>query len=220
MGMKMKMMMMRKSRLRLRSTKRFWWKGAKGWRNIRPTPHPHILMAMKIKSLRDLFIHQLRDLFSAEKQLVKALPKFAKAATNEELKETFEEHLRKTEEHVERLEQIFEALEISSRGDRCAAMEGLIAEAQSLMKEEMPPAVLDAALVACAQRVEHYEIAAYGSARTFAEVLDIDEATDVLEETLEDEKEADIKLTELADEVINVEALDAGADDAEEAAKE
>jgi ferritin-like metal-binding protein YciE len=177
-------------------------------------------MAMKIKSLRDLFIHQLRDLFSAEKQLVKALPKLAKAATNEELKETFEEHLRKTEEHVERLEQIFEALEISSRGDRCAAMEGLIAEAQAMMKEEMPGAVLDAALVACAQRVEHYEIAAYGSARTFAEVLDIDEATDVLEETLEDEKEADIKLTELADEVINVEALDAGADDAAAAATE
>ncbi len=177
-------------------------------------------MAMKIKSLRDLFIHQLRDLFSAEKQLVKALPKLAKAATNEELKEAFEEHLRKTEEHVERLEQIFEALEISSRGDRCAAMEGLIAEAQSLMKAEMPAAVLDAALVACAQRVEHYEIAAYGSARTFAEVLDIDEATDVLEETLEDEKEADIKLTELADEVINVDALDAGADDAEAAAAE
>jgi ferritin-like metal-binding protein YciE len=183
-------------------------------------PDPDILMAMKIKSLRDLFIHQLRDLFSAEKQLVKALPKLAKAATNEELKETFEEHLRKTEEHVERLEQIFEALEISSRGDRCAAMEGLIAEAQSLMKEEMPAAVLDAALVACAQRVEHYEIAAYGSARTFAEVLDIDEATDVLEETLEDEKEADIKLTELADEVINVDALDAGANDAAEAEKE
>ena len=99
-------------------------------------------------------------------------------------------------------------------------MEGLIAEALMMMNEEMPSEILDAALIACAQRVEHYEIAAYGSARTFSEVLDIDEATDLLEETLEEEKEADIKLTELAEEVVNVEAMNVGADDAEEAARE
>ena len=168
---------------------------------------------MKIKSLRDLFIHHLRDLYSVEKQLVKALPKLIKAAHNDELREVFEEHLRKTEEHVERLEQIFEAMEISSRGDRSMAMECLLAEMQAVMKEPMPPEILDAALVACAQRVEHYEIAAYASARTFAEVLDIDEALDLLEETLEEEKDAEIKLTELADDVINVEAMNAGGDE-------
>ncbi len=175
---------------------------------------------MKIKSLRDLFIHELRDLLSAEKQLTKALPKMAKAATNEELKESFETHLRQTEEQVERLEQIFEGLDVSSRGEKCAAMEGLILETQKIIKEEMPPEIRDAALIACAQRVEHYEIAAYGSARTFAEVLDADEAVDLLEETLEEEKETDVKLTELAEDVVNVEAQNVGLDDAEQAASE
>jgi len=170
---------------------------------------------MKIKNLRDLFIHELRDLLSAEKQLLKALPKMAKAATNEELKESFETHLRQTEEHVERLEQVFEGLDISSRSEKCAAMEGLIEEAQKLLKEEMPPEIRDAALIAAAQRVEHYEIAAYGSARTFAEVLDADEAMDLLEQTLEEEKETDVKLTELAEEVVNVEAQQVGEEEAE-----
>lgn len=175
---------------------------------------------MKIKSLRDLFVHELRDLLSAEKQLTKALPKMAKAATNEELKESFETHLRQTEEQVERLEQIFEALDVSSRGEKCAAMEGLILEMQKIIKEEMPPEIRDAALIAAAQRVEHYEIAAYGSARTFAEILDVDEAVDLLEETLEEEKETDVKLTELAEDVVNVEAQNVGLDDAEEATRE
>jgi ferritin-like metal-binding protein YciE len=175
---------------------------------------------MKIKTLRDLFVHELRDLLSAEKQLTKALPKMAKAAHNEELKEAFETHLRQTEEHVERLEQIFEALDVSSRGEKCAAMEGLIIEAQNIIKEEMPPEVRDAALVAAAQRVEHYEIAAYGSARTFAEVLDVDEAVDLLEETLEEEKETDEKLTELAEDVINVEAQEVGSEEAVEEEEE
>ena len=168
---------------------------------------------MKIKTLRDLFIHELRDLFSAEKQILKALPKMAKAANNEELKESFEHHQRQTEEHVERLEQIFDGLDISSRSEKCAAMEGLLEEVQMLLKEEMPPEILDAALIAAAQRVEHYEIAAYGSARTFAEVLDADEALDLLEQTLEEEKETDVKLTELAEEVVNVEAQQIGEGD-------
>jgi ferritin-like metal-binding protein YciE len=173
----------------------------------------HLLM--KIKNLRDLFIHELRDLLSAEKQLLKALPKMAKAARNEELKESFETHLRQTGEHVERLEQIFEGLEISSRSEKCAAMEGLIEEAQKLMNEQMPAEILDAALIAAAQRVEHYEIAAYGSARTFAEVLDEDEAMDLLEATLEEEKETEVKLTELAEEVVNVDAQQVGEEEAE-----
>lgn len=163
-------------------------------------------MPMKVKNLRDLLLHELRDIYSAEKQLIKALPKLAKAASHEELQEAFQDHAEQTQEHVERLDQIFEGMDESSRGDKCAAMEGLIEEAQKLVDEEMPPNVLDAALLAAAQRVEHYEIAAYGSARTFAEILDEDEAADLLGQTLEEEKEADIRLTELAESIINSEA--------------
>ncbi len=179
-----------------------------------------MLLGMKIKTLRNLFIHGLRDLLSAEKQLLKALPKMAKAAHNEELKDGFGEHLRQTEEHVERLETIFEGLNLSNRGERCVAMEGLIEEGQKLLKLEMAPAILDAALISAAQRIEHYEIAAYGSARTFAEILDADEALDLLEQTLEEEKETNVKLTDLAEEVVNVEAHNVGSEDEAAAAEE
>lgn len=165
--------------------------------------------AMKIKSLRDLFIHELKDLYSAEKQLLKALPKMAKAATNEELKEAFEEHLGQTEGQVSRLEQIFENLGESTRGEKCVAMEGLIEEGQKLLKEEIKPEVLDAALIAAAQRIEHYEIAGYGCCRTFAELLDEDEAAELLQETLDEEKETDARLTEVAEGLVNVEAEEA-----------
>jgi ferritin-like metal-binding protein YciE len=160
----------------------------------------------KIKSLQDLFVHELRDLYSAEKQLLKALPKMAKAATHEELKEGFEAHLAQTEEHVSRLDEIFEKLGISSRGEKCAAMEGLIEEGKKIMEEDISDNVLDAALIAAAQRVEHYEIAGYGTAKTFAEILGHDEAVDLLEQTLDEEKETDVKLTELAENNINADA--------------
>lgn len=161
---------------------------------------------MKIKTLRDLFIHELRDLHSAEKQLLKALPKMIKVTKHEELQSAFEAHLQQTEEHVNRLDEIFEILGVPSRGEKCLAMEGLIEECQKLLKEEVSPEVLDAALIAQGQRIEHYEIAAYGTARTFAEILDEDEAGDLLQETLDEEKETDEKLTEIAESIVNIEA--------------
>lgn len=164
---------------------------------------------MKIKTLRDLFIHELRDLHNAEKQLLKALPKMIKATKHEELQSAFETHLRQTEEHVERLDEIFGMLGVTSRGEKCLAMEGLIEESQRLLKEEVSPEVLDAALIAQAQRIEHYEIAGYGTARTFAEILDEDEAGDLLQETLDEEKETDERLTEIAESIVNVEAQSA-----------
>ena len=163
---------------------------------------------MKVKTLRDLFLHQLRDLLSAEKQLVKALPKMAKAATSEELKEAFEQHLTQTETHVERLNEIFETIGTNGRGGKCIAMEGLVAEGEQMLKAEMPPSVLDAALIASAQRIEHYEIAGYGTARTLAEIVDEDEAAELLGETLAEEKEADERLTELAESTVHEEAAD------------
>lgn len=161
---------------------------------------------MKIKSLQDLYVEELRDLYSAESQIVKALPKMAKAATHEELRTAFEEHLEQSQEHVERLEQIFESLDESPKGKKCMGLAGLVEEATELMKEEMPPNVLDAGLIAAAQRVEHYEIAVYGTLATFAKLLGRDEDHDLLGRTLEEEKEADSKLTEIAESAINVDA--------------
>jgi ferritin-like metal-binding protein YciE len=167
----------------------------------------------KIKSLRDLLLHELKDLYSAEKQLLKALPKMAKATSHEELKAAFEEHLEQTEEQVTRLEQVFESLGEKPKAEKCLAMEGLIAEAQKTMGEDMPEAVMDAALIAAAQRVEHYEIAGYGTVRTFAEILEEDEAAGLLEQTLEEEKETDERLTEIAESLVNP---DAESEDEEE----
>jgi ferritin-like metal-binding protein YciE len=162
---------------------------------------------MKIKSLRDVFIHELKDLYSAEKQLTHALPKMAKSAANEELAAGFEEHLRQTEEHVNRLETILGNLGESTRGDKCKAMEGLIEEGAKVMKEDGVPEIIDALLISAAQRVEHYEIAGYGSARTFAEHLGENEAAELLQKTLEEEAETDQKLTKLAESVVNPKAL-------------
>jgi ferritin-like metal-binding protein YciE len=166
---------------------------------------------MSLKSLEDLFVHELKDLFSAEKQLVRALPKMAKAASSEKLRDAFEEHLAQTEEHVSRLEQIFEMLNKGSRGEKCAAMEGLIEEGKKMIEEDAEPHVKDAGLIACAQRVEHYEIAGYGVARTFAQLLGHADVADLLQTTLDEEKETDIQLTELAETEINVEAQHAEA---------
>lgn len=161
---------------------------------------------MTMSTLEDLFTHELKDLYSAEKQLVKALPKLAKAARNEDLKLGFEEHLEQTKQHVERLEEIFSSLGISSRGPKCEAMEGLISEGSKLLEEEVEDDVLNAALIGAAQKVEHYEIAGYGTLATFARRLGYAEAEMLLKETLREEKETDMKLTELAESGINAAA--------------
>lgn len=164
---------------------------------------------MKLESLKELFIEELRDLYSAESQLVKALPKMAKAASSADLQNAFTEHLEQTKEHVARLEKIFEGLDKSPKGKTCKAMEGLITEGSELMEEDAEPAVLDAGLIAAAQRVEHYEIAAYGTVRTYAETLGEKKAERLLHQTLQEEGETDKKLTTLAISLINLQAAEA-----------
>jgi ferritin-like metal-binding protein YciE len=164
---------------------------------------------MKENQLRELYVEELRDLYSAEKQLVKALPKMAKAATSADLRSGFEQHLQQTKGHVSRLEQIFDALNESPNGKTCKGMEGLIKEGSEMIEEDPEEEQLDAGLISAAQRVEHYEIAGYGCVRTYAQLLGDEESVSLLEETLKEEKETDAKLTELA-ENINVEALQAG----------
>ncbi len=171
---------------------------------------------MKIASLHDLYVDELKDLYNAENQLLKALPKMAKAATAPELKEAFTSHLEETRGQVERLDQIFEELGVSPKGKKCKAMEGLLEEGKEVMAEDMEPTVMDAALIASAQRVEHYEMAGYGCVRTFARLLGYEEAQNLLQETLDEEGAADKKLTDLADSVINVEAQAAGEEGEEE----
>jgi ferritin-like metal-binding protein YciE len=161
--------------------------------------------AMQLSSLEDLFIDELKDLYSAETQLTKALPKMAKAASSKELKAGFEKHLKQTEGHVERLEQICEELDVSPKGKKCKAMEGLIEEGSEVIDEDAEPEVKDAALIAAAQRVEHYEIAGYGCVRTYAKLLGHDSAMKLLQQTLDEEGDTDKTLTKLA-EAINVEA--------------
>jgi ferritin-like metal-binding protein YciE len=161
---------------------------------------------MKMTSLQDLLVEQLKDLYSAENQLVKALPKMAKAASNPDLKAGFKEHLEETRGHVTRIEQVCEYLSVSPKGKKCVAMEGLIEEGKELMEEDAEAGVLDAGLIAAAQKVEHYEIASYGSARTWAEQLGLDKAVRLLQQTLDEEKATDEKLTQLALEAVNEEA--------------
>ena len=160
---------------------------------------------MPNEGLKELYVDELKDLYSAESQLVKALPKLAKAAASEELRAGFEEHLEQTKGHVQRLEQIFEMLDESPKGKKCKGMEGLVEEGSEIMGEDFEDALLDAALIGAAQRVEHYEIAAYGTVRAFAEELGESEHASLLAETLEEEKKTDEKLSELAKQ-INVEA--------------
>jgi ferritin-like metal-binding protein YciE len=170
---------------------------------------------MKMHTLHDLFVDHLRDLYHAEKLLVKALPQMAKAAASGDLRAGIEEHLEQTEGHVQRLEQIFEQLNTSPRGKKCAAMEGLIEEGKEIIKEDMAGPVKDAGLIAAGQKIEHYEIAAYGTARTWAEHLGMAQAMELLQQTLDEEKATDVKLTELAQREINVEAS-RGAESEEE----
>lgn len=165
---------------------------------------------MKLKDLNSLFLYELKDLYSAEKQLVKALPKMAKAATNETLRKSFEEHVAETEQQIKRLEEVFSELDATPRGPKCAAMEGLVTEASELLEEDADPRVLDAALICTAQRVEHYEIAGYGCVRSLAEQLGMSELAHELQETLDEEKKTNQKLNELALGEVNEEAM-AGA---------
>lgn len=160
---------------------------------------------MKNENLRELLVEELKDLYSAENQLTKALPKVAKNASDPQLKKAIESHLKETEGHVQRLEEIFEQLDESPKGKTCEGMKGLISEADERIKEGGEPAVLDAGLIADAQRVEHYEIAAYGSAKNFANLLGEKQIVTLLDATLKEEKAADEKLTSIA-ESVNVEA--------------
>jgi len=161
---------------------------------------------MEMENLRDLYIDELKDLYSAEKQLVKALPRMAKNASNPALKKAFETHLAETENHVARLEQIFESLEASARGKKCVGMEGLIEEAKELLEEDAQEDVLDAGLISKAQHVEHYEIAGYGTVRTYAVILGETAHAKLLQQTLNDEIKTDKLLTQLAESSINIEA--------------
>jgi ferritin-like metal-binding protein YciE len=160
----------------------------------------------KLKTLEDFLIDELKDLYSAEKQLTKALPKMAKAATSEELSQAFTDHLAETENHVTRLEKIAKIIGRGLTGKKCVAMEGLIEEGKELMEEDATPEVMDVALICAAQKVEHYEIAGYGCAATYARLLGNEEIEELLNETLEEEKGADEKLSGIADE-LNPEAM-------------
>ena len=172
---------------------------------------------MEINSLRELYVEHLRDLYDAENQLIKALPRMAKEATSDQLRQGIEEHLEQTRGHAERLEEIFEQLGEKAKGKKCKGMQGLIEEGKETLDEDMEEDTKDAAIIAAAQRVEHYEISGYGTARTYANLLGEDEAAELLEETLEEEKETDQKLTQLAEE-INVEAAEEEGEGEEEEA--
>jgi len=170
---------------------------------------------MQEQGLKQLYIDELKDLYNAENQLVKALPKLVKGAQSNELRQGFEEHLKQTKGHVQRLEQIFEMLGESPKGKKCKGMEGLIEEGSEVMDEDYEGSVLDAALIGAAQRVEHYEIAGYGTVRNMAELLGESDQVSLLEETLQEEKETDEKLTELAKQ-INAEANGSAASETDE----
>src|SRR5215211_6847424 len=163
-------------------------------------------MAAKMATLEDLYTDLLKDLYSAEKQLVKALPKLAKNAQSPDLQKAFQEHLKQTEGHVERIERIFTDLGGSPRGKKCVGMEGLVEEGNELLQEDAEPDVLDAGLIAAAQKVEHYEIAGYGTARAWAQRLGYDKAARLLQQTLEEESLANEKLTKIAESHVNMEA--------------
>ncbi len=162
---------------------------------------------MKLESLKDLYLEQLKDLYSAETQLLDALPKMADGASAPDLKQAFSEHLRQTQEHVRRLERIFQTLGENPKGHTCEGMKGLVREGDQMLKMKGEPAVLDAGLIAAAQRVEHYEIAGYGTVRTYAELLGFDDQVALLERTLDEEEQTDELLTRLAESHVNEEAF-------------
>ena len=161
---------------------------------------------MKLASIDELFLHELQDLYSAEKQLLEALPKMAKTASSDELQEAFQTHFVQTQEHAHRLEKIFDDLELHAGRYKCKAMEGLIKEGAEILHADGLDSVRDAAIIGAAQRVEHYEIAAYGTARTFAEMLGHAEAAELLQQTLDEERATDELLSGLAVSTVNVEA--------------
>jgi ferritin-like metal-binding protein YciE len=161
---------------------------------------------MALDSLSELFEDELRDIYSAEKQLLRALPKMAKAATASKLAAGFTKHLAQTQEHMARIEKVFESIDKPAKAKKCLAMEGLIKEASELMEEDAEPTVMDAALIAAAQKVEHYEIATYGTLVTWAEQLGLKQAAKVLGQTLKEEKETDEKLSQLAESEVNAAA--------------
>jgi ferritin-like metal-binding protein YciE len=162
---------------------------------------------MKLDTLQQLYIDELRDLYNAENQLVKALPKMAKGASSEELKNALKNHLTQTETHVDRLEQVFEELDQTPKGKTCRAMKGLIQEGSEILHEDGEESVLDAAIIVAAQKVEHYEIASYGSVRAFANLLGQTKAAELLQTTLDEESEANELLNGLAEGIVNPEAL-------------
>ena len=161
---------------------------------------------MKLETLKDLYIHELKDLYSAENQIIKALPKMVKAATNKQLAAVFAEHLKQTKEHATRLEKILTSHDESTRGPKCEGMEGLLKEGDEMIEEDAEDEVRDAGLIAAAQRVEHYEMAGYGCARTYAELVEDRQGAQLLHTTLTEESDTDKKLTKLAKSVINVAA--------------
>ena len=165
---------------------------------------------MKLDNLRKLFVEELRDLYSAESQLVKALPKMAKGASSEELKQALEDHLEQTQGHVERLEEVFEQLDETPKGKTCKAMKGLVEEGSEILEEDGEDSVIDAGIIAAAQKVEHYEIASYGTVRAWAGLLGENEAAELLQETLDEEGEANKLLNKLAQDIVNPEALSEG----------
>ena len=171
---------------------------------------------MSLATLHDLMVHELKDLYSAEKQLVQPLPRMSKGANSEQLRRAFDNHLAETEQQVARIEQIMDSLGESPRGQKCAGMEGLIEESKTLLKEEADPDVLDAGIIVAAQKVEHYEIAAYGAVCEYARMMGHTEAVQLLEQTLEEEKNADKLLNEIAEGGINALAERDGRDDSEE----
>ncbi len=164
---------------------------------------------MSLHTMRDLFLEQLRDLYDAENQLVDALPRMAEAASHEELRNAFAHHLKETMQHVGRVEKIFDLLNVAPSRKECKAMKGLIREGEEVLNNYGDPAVKDAALIASAQRIEHYEISGYGTLRTFADRLDLDEIEDLLQATLDEEAAADEKLTSVAESVVNPDAVEA-----------
>ena len=171
---------------------------------------------MALDSLQSLFLDELKDVYHAEKQLVRALPRLAKAASSPELQKAFTNHLRETEGQIKRLERVFKEIGQTPRAKKCDGMAGLIEEGKKILEEDGDPAVIDAALIAAAQRVEHYEIAAYGCLRTYAQLLNLTAAAQLLEQNLNEEEAADEKLTSLAEGGINQAAVAAGDEEEEE----
>jgi len=174
---------------------------------------------MKVESLDQLLQEQLRDIYDAEKQLVKALPKMAKAADSEELGEAINEHLEVTKGHVQRLEQVFEKLGTKAKGKTCAAMKGLVEEGEEVIAQDATGQMKDLAIIAAAQRVEHYEIAAYGTVRTFSERLGNEEVAELLQETLTEEEETDERLTEISETLLDAVGEMEGTEEEEEGAE-